>query len=76
MYKKLPDAWLDLTVLEAEEWDRALKNRIFGDAELYKELLNNELVKVADGVKYFRNTLRTHFVHESSACVPVEILSK
>ena len=41
-YEELIDDWLDLTVLEAEERGPALKNRLVGDAELYKGLLNRE----------------------------------
>ena len=39
----------------------ALKNRLVGDAELCKGLLNRESLR-ADGVKYFRDTLRPHFI--------------
>ena len=41
-YEELIDDWLDLTVLEPEERGPALKNRLVGDAELYKGLLNRE----------------------------------
>ena len=40
----------------------ALKNRLVGDAELCRGLLNRESLRAADGVKYFRNTLRPHFI--------------
>ena len=61
-YKELINDWLDLTVLEAAKRGPALKNRLVGDAAMYKGLLDNEHLKTADGVKYFRDTLRTHFI--------------
>ena len=45
------DDWLDLTVFEAEKRGPALKNRLVGDAEMYKGLLDR---RAADGVKLFR----------------------
>ena len=53
----------------------ALKSRLVGDAEMYKGLLNRESLSATDGVKYFRNTFRLHFIKGSSECVPLEILS-
>ena len=57
-YEELIDDWLDLTVLEAEKRGPALKNRLVGDAEMYKGLLDQESLRATDGVKYFRDTLR------------------
>ena len=75
-YEELIYDWLDLlTVLEAGKRGPALKDRLVGDAEMYKGLLDHEHLKTADGVKYFRGTLRTHFIKGSSGCVPLEILS-
>ena len=48
--EELIDDWLEL------------KNRLVGDAEIYKGLLDREPLRAADGVKYFRNTLRLHFI--------------
>ena len=50
--EELIDDWLDLTVLEAEIRGPALKNRFVGDADMYKEPLNRESLRAADGVKY------------------------
>ena len=36
----------------------ALRNRLVGDAEMHKGLLNQEPLRAEDGVKYFRDTLR------------------
>ena len=74
-YDELVDDWFDLTVLEAEERGPALKNRLVGNAELYKGLLNRESLRAADGLKYFRDTLRPHNHQRSSECVPLEIVS-
>ena len=45
-YEELIDEWLDLTVLQAEIRGPALKNRLVGDAEMYKGLLDREWVLV------------------------------
>ena len=61
-YEELIDDWLDLTVLEESKRGPALKNRLFGIAEKYKGPLNREALRAEDGVKYFRDTLRPHFI--------------
>ena len=66
-YEELIDEWLDLTVLEAEKRGPALKNPLVGDAEMYKGLLDREHLKTADGVKYFRDTLRRHFIKQAQS---------
>ena len=66
-YWELIDDWLDLTVLEAEKQGPALKNRLVGDAEMQKGLLDREHLKTADGVKYFRDTLRPHFIRRAQS---------
>ena len=66
-YEELIDDWLDLTVLEGEKRGPALKNRLVGDAELYTGLLNREPLRAADGVKYFRDTLRPHFIKRTQS---------
>ena len=39
-----------------------MKNRLVGDAEMHKGLLNRESLRAEDGVKYFKDTLRHHFI--------------
>ena len=39
-----------------------LKNRLVEDAEMHKGPLDREPLRAADGVKYFRDTLRPHFI--------------
>ena len=58
-YEELIEGWLDLSVLEETECGPALKNRVVGDAEMHKGLLNRESLRATDGVKYFRNTHTT-----------------
>ena len=61
-YEELIDDWLDLTVLDWLDLGPALKNRLVGDTEMHKGLLDREPLRAADGVKYFRDTLRLHFI--------------
>ena len=44
------DDWLDLTVLEAQKRGPALENRLVGDAEMKKRLLDRASLRAADGV--------------------------
>ena len=74
-YEELIDDWLDLAVLEGEKRGPAPKNRLVGDAEMYKGLLDREPLRAADGVKYFRDSLRPHFIKGAQNCDPLEILS-
>ena len=41
-----------------------MKNRLVGDAEMDKGLFNRVSLKAADGVKYFLESMRPHFVKE------------
>ena len=61
-YKELIDDWLDLTVLEAGKRRPALKNRLVGDAEMHRGLLNRESLRAEDGVMYFKDTLTPHLI--------------
>ena len=61
-YEELIEDWLDLTVLEKTKRRPALKTRLVGDAEMHKRLLDRKSLRATDGVKYFRNTLRHHFI--------------
>ena len=49
-------------MLEARKRGPALKNRLVGDAEMQKGLLDRESLRAEDGCKYFRDTLRPHFI--------------
>ena len=39
-----------------------MKNRLTGDAEVYKSLFDRNLLKTTDGVRHFKEVLRPHFV--------------
>ena len=66
-YEELIDDRLDLAVLAAEKRGPALKIRLVGDAKIHKGLLNREVLRAEDGVKYFKDTLRPHFAIVGSA---------
>ena len=61
-YEELIEGWLD-PVLKETKRGPALENRLVGNAERYKGLLNCESSSGADGVKYFRDTFSRHFIH-------------
>ena len=58
------DDWCHITELEAEKWGPALRNRLEGEASVYKRLLDREQLREPNGrgVEYFKRTLRPHFV--------------
>ena len=58
------DDWCDITELEAEKWGPALRNRLEGEASVYKRLLDRDELRQPNGrgVEYFKRTLRPHFV--------------
>ena len=53
--------WI-LECLKAGKRGPALKNRLVGDAEMHKRLLDRESLRAEDGVKFFSETLRPHFI--------------
>ena len=55
--EELIDDWLGLTLLDAGKRGPALKNRLGGDAEMHKGLLNRESLRPEDGIKHFMDTL-------------------
>ena len=62
-YEGLIDDWLDLTVLEVSKRGPANKEHTCPSCtKVFKGLLNRESLTADDGVKYFRDTLRPHFI--------------
>ena len=62
-YEELVDDWCDITELDPEKRGPALRNRLEGDAAVYKPLLERDALRNAeDGVAYFKRMLRPHFV--------------
>ena len=58
-------------MLEVSKRGPTQKNRLVGDAEMYKGLLDRDLT-APDGVKYFKDTLRLQFVKGPQSCFPLE----
>ena len=57
------DDWCDITELEPENVGAALRNRLEGDAQQYKRLLDREMLRdPQEGVNYFKRFLRPHFI--------------
>ena len=53
----------DITELEPEKRGPALRNRLEGDAQQYKRLLDRDMLRDPnDGVNYFKRFLRPHFI--------------
>ena len=61
-YEELIDDWVDLTTLEVVKHGPALKNRLTGEAAVYKSLLDRDILRTTGGVQHFKDTLRPHFV--------------
>ena len=62
-YEEAIDDWCDITELEPEKRGPALRNRLEGEAAIYKSLLDRERLRNAeDGVNYFKRELIPHFV--------------
>eukprot|EP00438_Fugacium_kawagutii_P029373 Skav202091 [mRNA] locus=scaffold513:194559:195140:- [translate_table: standard] len=60
------DDWCDITELEVEKRGPALRNRLEGDAAVYKRVLDRDRVRdPQDGVSYFKRTLRRHYIKGS-----------
>ena len=58
------DDWCDITELDDEKRGPALRNRLEGDAAIYKKILDRDALKNKDeGVRYFKRTLRPFFVN-------------
>ena len=62
-YEEAIDDWLDITTLDSEKQGPSLKNRLYGDAAIYKPLLDRDLLNdPQNGVAYFKSAMRPHFV--------------
>ena len=57
------DDWCDITELEPEKRGPALRDRLEGDAQQYKRLLDRDMLRDPnEGVNYFKRFLRPHFI--------------
>ena len=65
-YEDAIDDWCDITELEDEKRGPALRNRLEGEAAVYKRVLDRDALKANDppgaGVDYFKRVLRPYFV--------------
>ena len=62
-YEEAVDDWVGITTLDPERQGPSLKNRLIGDASVYKPLLDRDRLRDPnDGVRYFKDTIRPHFV--------------
>ena len=62
-YEELIDEWVDLTTINPEKQGPNLRNRLVEDAQMYKPLLDRaRLMDPDNGVQYFKDALRPHFV--------------
>lgn len=60
------DDWCDITELEEENRGPALRNRLEGEAAVYKQVLDRDMLRdPQDGVNYFKRTLRRHYIKGS-----------
>ena len=65
-FEELSADRLDLTVLGKGKRGPALRNRLVEDAEMHKGL-DGESLRATNGIKYFRDTLRTHFIKRAQS---------
>jgi hypothetical protein len=67
-YEEAIHDWCDITELDAEKRGPALRNRLEGDAAVYRSLLDRDLLRdPQDGVRYFKNSLRPHFIKNNQS---------
>ena len=69
-YEDAIDDWCDITELEDEKRGPALRNRLEGEAAVYKRVLDRDSLKANEppgaGVDYFKRVLRPYFVKGST----------
>ena len=61
-YEELVYDWCDACTLDEEARGPALKNRLKGEAGIYKTTLDRNRLKAKDGVDYFIAALRPEFI--------------
>ena len=68
--------WCDITELESEKWGPALRNRLEGEASVYKRLLDRCDLRQPNGrgVDYLvQENTETTFCERSSDCIHIQI---
>ena len=66
-YEELVYDWVDCTTLDISKRGPALRNRLVGEATIWRRTLDREALKAEDGVEYFLRCLRPHFVKGNQA---------
>ena len=69
------DDWCDITELEQEKWGPALRNRLVGEAAVYKRLLDRDELRQPNGrgVLYFKKNTETTLCERSSDSISLQI---
>ena len=67
-YEEAIDDWVDITELEAEKRGPALRNRLEGEAAVYRALLDRDRLRDPNnGVRYFKQSSRPHLVKSNES---------
>ena len=67
---------MTITTVEAPKRGPLLKSRLTGDADMYKAVLQNDLLQDPDeGVNYFKNTLKKYFLKGANNVYLYRLLS-
>ena len=66
-FEESVEDWQDITELEDVKRGPALRNRLEGAAQVYRNVLDRDTLKQPEGVKYFLATLRPYFVKGNQA---------
>ena len=62
-FEELVDDWVTFTTVDPDKRGPLLKSRLTGDAQMYRSILQNELLQdPVEGVNYFKNTLKKFFL--------------
>ena len=67
IYEELVRDWEDITTIEVEKRGAHLRNRLTGDAVVYKPQMDKEKLKGEGGVQYFLDFLRPLHLKDASA---------
>ena len=60
------DDWCDITELESEKWGPALRNRLEGEASVFKRLLDREELRQPNRSRVFQENIETTLCERSS----------
>ena len=67
IFEELVWDWCDITVIDPDKRGPHLRNRLIGDAIVYKLQMDREKFKTEDGVKYFLDFLRPLHLKDADA---------